>query len=365
MRAQISRFERKARELKATLHRDAPRTWEKLMHRLMPTITFAVGLVAVLLLASCEERPYHPNQRYILVAANIQLPYWVEASAGLMDAARELGVKADMEGPDSYDPNEELVDFQKAVATHPSGILLSPAQPQLFDSAIDTAIRDGIPVVTIDSDAPASRRVLFVGTDNSAAGAQAGRHMASLLHGQGNVVIITIPGQLNLEERLIGAQQALAAYPRIKIIATLNDQGRPETANDELSVLIEKKKKIDGVLCLEASGGPGAAEVLHRLSLEGKIKIVAFDKTPETLDWISSGLISGTIAQKPYTMSYYGLIFLADLHDNAVHLFRNWRTAPASPLPTNVDTGTAWVDSGNVATFKAALATYSRPFSAM
>jgi ribose transport system substrate-binding protein len=335
------------------------------MHRRMAGIGVTAALIGAVLLASCEERPYHPNQRYVLVAANIQLPYWVEASAGLMDEARALGVKAEVEGPDSYDPQQELADFQKVVATRPSGILLSPAQPQIFDSAINTAIREGIPVITIDSDAPASSRILFVGTDNSEAGAQAGRHMASLLHGKGNVVILTIPGQLNLEERLLAAQQTLSAYPRIKVIATLNDQGSPEDANDELSALIDKKKKIDGVLCLEASGGPGAAEVLHRLSLNGTIKIVAFDKTPETLDWISSGAISGTIAQKPYTMSYYGLMFLNDLHDNAVHLFRDWRTAPASPLPANVDTGIAWVDSSNVTTFNAALASYKQPFGSM
>ncbi|HTV56032.1 MAG TPA: substrate-binding domain-containing protein [Terriglobia bacterium] len=335
------------------------------MHRRMAGMGVTLALIGAVLLDSCEERPYHPNQRYVLVAANIQLPYWVEASAGLRDEASVLGVKAEMEGPDSYDPQQELADFQKVVATRPTGILVSPAQPQIFDSAIDAAIREGIPVITIDSDAPASRRILFIGTDNSVAGAQAGQHVASLLQGRGNVVIITIPGQLNLDERLLGAQQALSAYPRIKVIATLNDHGRPEDANDELSALIDKKKKIDGVLCLEASGGPGAAEVLHRLSLNGTIKIVAFDKTPETLDWISSGAISGTIAQKPYTMSYYGLMFLDDLHDNAVHLFRNWRTAPASPLPSNVDTGIAWVDSSNVTAFKAAVASYKQPFGSM
>lgn len=335
------------------------------MHRQRVGISFAVALAGVVLLTSCQKSYHQPTERYVLVASNIQLPYWVEASAGFMDAARVLGVKADVVGPNNYDPNQELADFQKAVASHPSGILLSPAQPQLFDAAIKSAIGQGIPVITMDSDAPDSRRILFIGTNNTAAGAEAGRHMAELLHEHGNVVIITIPGQLNQEERLRGAQEALAAYPRIKVIATLNDQGQTETADDEFSDLLAKKKKIDGVLCLEASGGPGAAEVLHRLSLKGKIKIVAFDKTPETLDWISRGAIDGTIAQKPYTMSYYGLTFLDDLHHNAVHLFRDWRTAPSSPLPTDVETGTAWVDPNNVASFKAATASYQHPFASM
>ncbi|MDE3179142.1 MAG: substrate-binding domain-containing protein, partial [Acidobacteriota bacterium] len=148
-----------------------------------------------------------------------------------------------------------------------------------------------------------------------------------------------------------------------KVEDTINDQGRTETADDAISKMIAAKKPIDGILCLEASGGPGAAEVLHRLSLADKIKIVAFDKNPETLDWIARGVITGTVAQKPYTMSYYGLTFLDDLHHNAVRQFADWRTAPISPLPQSVDTGTAWIDASNVKAFEAAESNYSRPFA--
>lgn len=93
----------------------------------------------------------------------------------------------------------------------------------------------------------------------------------------------------------------------------------------------------------------------------GKISIVAMDKNPETLDWISRGVISATIAQKPYTMSFYGLKFLDDLHHNIVLEFKDWRTAPTSPLPIRVDTGTAVVDQSNLAAFRAAEATRQKP----
>ncbi|HEV2417153.1 MAG TPA: substrate-binding domain-containing protein [Terriglobia bacterium] len=328
-------------------------------------LTFILALLGMSLLSSCGA-PYHQQtERYVLVAANIQLPYWAEAAAGFKDVAREYGVQAEVAGPHSYDPKQELEAFNKAVASRPSGILLSPAQPQAFDDAISTAVQEGIPVVTIDSDAPASRRLLFIGTNNEEAGSEGGRRMAEALHGEGNVVIISIPGQLNQEERLHGAEQALRAFPRIKVVAQINDQGKTEVADDEISKLIGNKQKIDGILCLEASGGPGAAEVMYRLDLIGKIKIVAFDESPETLDWISRKAIVGTIAQKPYTMSYYGLTFLDDLHHNALHLFKDWRTAPVNPLPARVDTGSAWIDSTNLAAFKAASASYQQPASSM
>jgi ribose transport system substrate-binding protein len=114
-------------------------------------------------------------------------------------------------------------------------------------------------------------------------------------------------------------------------------------------------------VCVEASGGPGAAEALHRLNLDGKIPIVAMDKTPETLDFIAQGVIAATVSQKPYTMAFYGLRFLDDLHHNIVHEFKDWQTAPVSPLPTRVDTGTAIIDASNLAAFRAAEATHANP----
>jgi ribose transport system substrate-binding protein len=97
------------------------------------------------------------------------------------------------------------------------------------------------------------------------------------------------------------------------------------------------------------------------LDQTGKIPIVAFDKDPETLDFVQQGAIAATIAQKPYVMSYYGLKFLDDLHHNAVHEFKEWNTAPASPIPTFVDTGTAVVDKSNLAAFREALAAHPKP----
>jgi ribose transport system substrate-binding protein len=94
--------------------------------------------------------------------------------------------------------------------------------------------------------------------------------------------------------------------------------------------------------------------------MEGKIPIVAFDDDPETLDLIARGAIAATIAQKPYVMSYYGLKYLDDLHHNAVHQFKDWRTAPAAPMPTSVDTGTVVVDKNNVSLYREALSAHPK-----
>jgi ribose transport system substrate-binding protein len=320
------------------------------------TLYLAV-LVAVATLGSCQKSYHEDTERYIFVAANVKLPYWERTKEGFMDSAKVLKVKAEFTGPDRYDPDAELKAFQDSAASHPSGILVSPARPEIFKDAINTAVQAGIPVICVDSDSPSSQRLLFIGTNNFRAGMESAEQMAALMHGHGSLVLITIPGQFNLDERARGVQEALKKYPSIHITNIVNDSGVSQLAADNLSTLLQNKAPMDGILCLEASGGPGAAKALDNVGMAGKIPLVAMDANPETLDWISKGVIAATVAQKPYSMAFYGLRMLDDLHHNVVHQFQDWRTAPTSPLPRVIDTGTAVINARNVEDFKDALAT--------
>jgi ribose transport system substrate-binding protein len=325
-------------------------------------IISGLTLALLAIVGGACQQPYHQqDERYVLVAANVDLPYWKEAEAGLTDIGKNAGVKVDVVGPASFSSSEELAAFQKVVAQHPSGILVSVTDPKLFKEPINSALLQGIPVICIDADAPDSNRVLFIGTDNFRAGQESGKRMAELLGGQGRVVVIALGGQLNSDERVRGVNEALKKYPGVKLTETIDDKGDPSAAYDAVSALLQKKEKVDGFICLEASGGEGAADALHRMDMTGKIKIVAFDKDPQTLDGIERKWITATVVQKPYVMAFYGVRFLDDLHHNAVHEFKDWATAPAAPLPTFVDTGTAVVDASNLAAFRKALAEHPKP----
>jgi ribose transport system substrate-binding protein len=317
-------------------------------------------IVGAVFLASCAK-PYHDaNERYVFVATNIGLPYWQEARAGFLDAAKSLGVRAELVGPAAYAPNAELVTFRQVVEEQPAGICLSAARPEIFQAEIDKAVAQGIPVICVDADVPDAKRVMYIGTDNFKAGRESLKQMATLLHNQGTIIVITIPGQRNLDDRVAGVADALKNFPAIKLTSILDDKGDARSASDQVSQLVQKKEKVDGIICLEAAGGSGAAGALHSLGMESKPLIVAFDDDPETLDWIDRGAIAATVTQKPYVMSYYGLKFLDDLHHNAVRQFKDWR-ALAAPAPTFVDTGTIVVDKNNLKIYREALSAHPRP----
>lgn len=314
---------------------------------------------AVLTLAGCGAGGGHTSaEKYYLVCANSKIPYWQEAGAGMVEAARGLGVSAELIGPDSLDSKAEQEEFRRAVSKKPAGILVSPSDPGLLTADINAAVAAGIPVVTIDSDAPASKRLLFIGTNNYQAGLMGGRLAVKKLNGKGSVLIFTIAGQVNIEERLRGYKDAFEGHPGIKIFDVVDMHGDARVVFDKTTEIADKQKdKVDAFIALEALAGSEIAEVLSRKNVEGKL-IIAMDTQTGTLDWIEKGKIEATISQKPYTMAFYAIRLLADLNVNKLpSLTINFAQEPRSPLPAFVDTGSSLVDKTNVAAHRPAAAT--------
>jgi len=302
--------------------------------------------IFVCFLLGCSR---HDNsERYILVTVNSKLPYWQTARAGLEKAAALYGVKSDVRGPDNYDPQAEVQEFRNAVALKPAGILVSVADAALMKPAIDDAVSGGIPVITIDSDAPDSKRLYFIGTNNLQAGQIGGQRVAEKLHGKGNVVFYTMP-QTNLDQRLKGYKDVFADHPDIKIVEVFNIKGDSGNAFDRTTHYLTDKTapRVDAFICLEASAGKDVAEALKRQNATDRL-LIAMDVDEATLDLIKSGTIDATIAQKPYTMAYYGLKCLDDIHHYPIDLKKDYSWDSFSPVPAFVDTGVSLVDKMNV-----------------
>lgn len=308
---------------------------------------------AAFALCSCGG---HSGETYTLIATNIKVPYWQSANAGFVHAAGELQVTAVFDGPASYDPAAERDALNSAIQKKPAGILISVADPSQIKDSIDRAIAAGIPVVTMDSDAPASKRLFFIGTNNYQAGLAGGKRLSQELKGKGTVVVFTMPSQTNLNERLRGYRDALEGSPQIKLAHIVDMKGDPRIAFDTTTQFLanDKKEHIDAFVCLEALSGKEVATVLDNNSIKGKT-IIAMDTDPDTLRWIQKGVIAATISQKPYTMAFVGLKMLDDLHhQNLPGLDADWAHNSFAPVPAFVDTGSAVVDKNNVDAFLSA-----------
>ena len=309
-----------------------------------------VPIFLIWALVSCGSA--HDSEEYfVFVAANLQVPYWQSAGAGFSRAAAQMKVRSDYLGPNTYDPKAERDAIAQAVQQKATGILLAVTDPVLLRDGIDKAIAAGIPVVTIDSDAPDSKRLFFIGTNNYQVGLTGGQRLAQELKGKGNVVVFTMPDQHNMQDRLRGYRDALE-HTGIKITRVVDIQGDPRIAFDTTTQIIGKEKdQVDAFICLEAQSGKEVAGVLNSYKVTGKV-VMAMDTDPETLDWIKKGGIAATIAQKPYTMAFVGMQMLDNLyHRKPPSLDTDWSKDSFAPIPSFVDTGSALIDKSNVDSF--------------
>jgi len=323
---------------------------------MMKRFGLALLVLAVGGVTGCER--HSTKEVYYLVSTNLSLPYWQTAAAGFNRAAAQYKVTARVVGPENYDPQAELAEFQKAVAAKPSGILVSVADASVIQPEIDAAISAGIPVITMDSDAAGSHRLYFIGTNNLEAGRMGGRRLVERLSGKGNVVFFTLAGQPNIEERLKGFKDILETRPDIHIVDVIDTKSDARVAFDEAQKQLAETgpKKIDAFVCLESASGKPVSDAINRANVKDRV-LIAWDASPDTLAGIKAGTIDSTIAQKPFTMGYYGLKALDEVfHAPPAQLNKDYGSDPFSPYPVFVDTGTSLVDKDNVDLYIAAAA---------
>jgi len=328
----------------------------------MKTIkNFALGTLALAILSTSGCARHSNKEVFYLIATNVNLPYWQTAAAGFNSAAAQYKVSAKVVGPDSYDPAGELDALRKAIAAKPGGILISVADAAVVQPGIDEAVNAGIPVITMDSDAAGSRRLYFIGTNNLEAGRLGGKRVIEKLGGKGNVVFFTLGGQPNTDERLKGFKEVIATRPNIHIIDVVDIKGDARNAFDwtQSAMAVTGPKKIDAFICLEASSGKVVADAVKR-SGGGRL-VMAWDVDQDTLDAIKAGTIDSTIAQKPFTMAYFGLKMLDEIyHAPPKQLGKDYSADSFAPYPAFIDTGTSLVDQSNVDLYIAAASDRSK-----
>ena len=166
--------------------------------------------------------------------------------------------------------------------------------------------------------------------------------------------MFTYPGQANLMERRQGYEGVFEGYPGIKIIQAVDIHGEAAVAYQTAKDLLTSKTQVNAFVCLEAVACPEVGEAVKETNMTGKVTIMAMDTDQRTLNSIQQGLVAATIAQKPYTMAYFGAKVLDDLHHHKPpSLVTNFKQDSFSPYPAAIFTGTFLVDKDNLQAFTA------------
>ena len=227
-----------------------------------------------------------------------------KADAELSDVETEFRISADGTAADQQRIVDDLLT--KGV----NGIAISPVDPRNQTALIDAAAQRAL-VFTQDSDAPQSARTCYIGTDNVAAGRQAGQLIREVLPEGGSIMLFV--GKLdaqNARERIQGIKEALEAST-IRIIDVRTDDVDDIRAKANAADTLVRYPDIKGLVGLWSYNGPAILNAVREAGKVGQVRIIAFDEADETLAGVRDGVIHATVVQQPYEFGYQAIVRMA------------------------------------------------------
>ena len=291
----------------------------------------------------------HPDQTYYMVTFLSGYSFWTECWRGFQDAAALLGVEAKYGGTTEYDVNSAVTSLEQIIALKPTGMAVTAMDADAYKDPINNAIASGIPIVTFDSDSPDSDRTTFIGTSNYDAGVTAADYIGEKLGGKGRVACLTRTGQSNINERIQGFTERLAAkYPDIEMVQVVDAGNDENEAAANLSSLLATDSDIDYIFAALQQAVLGTETSLSEAGLTGKIKVVGFDTDTTTLDSIKSGSVEATLSQSPYAEGFWSMIYVYMLcNQENIKSADDWYAKGFPSLPATCDSDCAVVTSEN------------------
>jgi ribose transport system substrate-binding protein len=208
-------------------------------------------------------------------------------------------VEVDFRIPSSGAAAEQQQILDDLLAKGVDGIAVSPIDPANQTALLDRVAAQTL-LVTQDSDAPASKRLCYIGTDNVAAGVEAGKLIKEALPNGGRIMVFvgTLDAQ-NAKERLAGIRQELQGS-KVGIIDVRTDETDPSRAQRNAEDALVKYPDVALMVGLWNYNGPAILNAVRSAGKTGRVKIVCFDENDETLAGVASGDIYGTVVQQPY-----------------------------------------------------------------
>ena len=219
-------------------------------------------------------------------------------------------------GPTEVNIDEQIKYMETAIAAKCDGIFTSALVPDSFEAVINRAMDQGIPVVLIDADAPASKRIVYAGTSNYDAGYTAGQTMIEATDGHATIGIITgTIDQQSLIDRMDGFKAAIKDQPDMRVVVTEASDNDLTKATEKAQSILTSYPEINAIFGTTGSDALGASLVLKERGVSAEqFKIIGFDDLEDTLNGIRDSYIYATMVQNTYAMGWNAVEILYQIH---------------------------------------------------
>lgn len=323
----------------------------------------AAALVAALALSACSggqpsaspqagaPEPARPLK--LAFVTNNTSEFWKIAANGVHKYEAEGKVQVDIKMPPNGRTEEQNQILENLVSQAYDAIAVSVIAPKDQVPVLNRAA-ERTKLITFDSDAAASKRLLYVGTINYEAGKTLGERIVTLLPKGGKMaVFVGFFSADNAAQRLKGVTDAVSGHG-IEIVERREDQTDRAKARSNVEDILNARPDVSLVCGLWSYNGPAIAAALEGTGKKGKVLAAVFDEEDGTLKGIKDGTIAATVVQHPYEMGYRSARWMHRLASD----FEQAR----AEIPTGgiENTGVEVIDKVNVADFEQRLADWKK-----
>jgi len=275
---------------------------DKTLQRVFCT-SLSLLLVVSIMGAACNKKTTDGGSgkhHRVAFVTNNPSDYWTIARKGTEKAVAENpNVEVDFRIDSDGTAAEQQRIVDDLLAKGIEGIAISPVDPVNQTPMLNKAAAQGL-VITQDSDAPNSNRACYIGTDNIAAGRQAGELVKEALPNGGKIMVfVGVLDAANAQQRYQGLKEALQGS-KVQIVDVRTDNADRVRAKSNAADTLVNIPDIAGLVGLWAYNGPAILGAVRDAGKIGKVKIVCFDEDDETLAGIKDDAIYATVVQQPF-----------------------------------------------------------------
>lgn len=248
------------------------------------------------------------------VVKGLDNPFFQTMESGIKDAAGNGGAQVTVQAATSITDTSGQADKLSGLAGQDySCFIVNPITGTNLIQGVAQLSAKNVPIVNIDSpiDAAAAQAAgakiaTYIGTDNTDAGAQAGKQMATLLPNGGDVALVGgISGDVTSGARLDGFKKGAPA--NLKVVQTVAADWDRQTALTKATDIMTAQPNLKGFFVANDDMGLGVAQAIANKGKTGQIKVISVDGNKDAFLAVKSGGIDAVVAQFPYVIGAMGL----------------------------------------------------------
>lgn len=243
------------------------------------------------------------NHKISVILKTLNSEYWQAVSAGINQAADDLGVTVDLQGPPSETSYDEQLNMIETTlgSSDAEALVLAPLQPDVATTAVANAT---IPVLSVDTTFTSDKLVSYVGVSNEDAAKSGGKYVAEKLGGTGNVVILAgVQGDTTSEDRVKGWTEGIEAGGCTVLDMQYTDAVADKAVTTLEGLMQQYPDQIDAVVCHSDDVAMGAAQALQSMGKQDDVVVCGFGGISGATP-VKEGSITATVDIGAYQMGY-------------------------------------------------------------